>query len=154
MQFSTSLLTFAIFALAASSPMPKKKAAASTSCTSAVAAATGAAKLAAMKASTAAAGSVLTSSTYNAIQISGGTAGTAESEANALFANIDQTNLAAVSAADLKIIKNTHDVAENAEVDVRPPLLLLHPQLTYSRLSTLPSPPLQEPQLQLSRTAR
>jgi hypothetical protein len=65
----------------------------------------------------------LTSSTYNAIQISGGTAGTAEDEANALLAIIDQNNLAGVSAANLDIIKNTHDVAEDAEVDAFNPAI-------------------------------
>jgi len=61
--------------------------------------------------------SVLKSSTYNSISISGGTAGTAEIEANALFSAIDQANLAGVSAADLAIIKGTHDVAEDEETD-------------------------------------
>jgi hypothetical protein len=58
----------------------------------------------------------LTASTYNAIQISAGTAGTGETQANALFTLIDKTNLAGVSAADLKVIKGIHDAAEDAEV--------------------------------------
>jgi len=44
-------------------------------------------------------------------------AGNAEAEANALFSAIDMNNLAAVSAADLKVIKGTHDAAEDAEVN-------------------------------------
>jgi hypothetical protein len=40
----------------------------------------------------------------------------AEIEVNALFSAIDMTNLARVSAADLKVIKGTHDAAEDAEV--------------------------------------
>ncbi|KAE8451961.1 hypothetical protein EG329_002125 [Mollisiaceae sp. DMI_Dod_QoI] len=56
-------------------------------------------------------------------KISSGTAGNAESEANALFANIDQTNLAGVSASDLKVIKGIHDVAEDAETDAFNPAI-------------------------------
>lgn len=135
----------ALFALAIASPLPepKKSAKSSTSASAAVASATAAstasatAKAAAASGTAAAGASVLTASTYNAIQISGGTAGTAETEANALFASIDQTNLAGVSAADLAVIKviiffnlqisspkhkltrfkGTHDAAEDAETD-------------------------------------
>ena len=117
MKFSILTASF-VFSLALAAPAPKKKATASSTA-SAVASATAAAtSVAASSASTVAAaadGSVLTASTYNAIQISSGTAGTAETEANALFANIDMTNLAGVSAADLKVIKGTHDAAEDAE---------------------------------------
>jgi hypothetical protein len=107
-----------LFSLAIAAPAPKKAKASSTS--SAVAAATPAAG------STAAAdGSVLTASTYNDIQISSGTAGDAEAQANALFSAIDMNNLAGVSAADLKVIKGTHDAAEDAEVNAFNPLLRL-----------------------------
>lgn len=95
MRFSSTILSLSLLGLVFSSPMLKKKAAAS----------------------------VLTASTYNNIQISSGTAGTAETEANALFANIDMNNLAGVSAADLKIIKGTHDAAENAEVQAFNPAI-------------------------------
>lgn len=100
MQFSLLTLSF-LLSLAIATPVPKTSTKTSSS---AVASSTAAA-----------AGSVLTSSTYNAITISGGVAGGAQAEANALFSSIDQTNLAAVSAADLDIISNTHDVAEDAE---------------------------------------
>jgi hypothetical protein len=59
--------------------------------------------------------SSLSGTTYNSISISSGTAGTAQTEAAALFSKIDMKNLAAVSASDLKIIKGVHDVAEDAE---------------------------------------
>ncbi|TVY38835.1 hypothetical protein LOCC1_G005285 [Lachnellula occidentalis] len=104
--------------------MPKKEKAATTSSASTAVATAKAAKASASSTSAAtgsagaaAGASVLTASTYNDIQISGGTAGTAETEANALFSNIDQTNLAGVSAADLAVIKATHDAAEDAETD-------------------------------------
>jgi hypothetical protein len=122
MQFSFATVSMALFALAIASPVPepKKSAKSSTSASAAVANATSTASASASKATAASAaaagGSVLTAAAYNDIQISGGTAGTAETEANALFANIDMNNLAAVSAADLAIIKGTHDAAEDAEV--------------------------------------
>jgi hypothetical protein len=59
---------------------------------------------------------VLKSSSYNDFQISSGTAGNAEANAKALFP-IDTSDLANVDPADLEIIKNTHDIAEDAEVD-------------------------------------
>lgn len=124
MKFSSSVLAFGLFALAASSPMPKKKAASST--TSAAAASTTSASAAtgtAVSAAASSGGSVLTASDYNTFQISSGTAGTAEAEANALFANIDQTNLAGVSASDLKVIQGIHDVAEDAETDAFNPAI-------------------------------
>jgi len=114
MQFST-LILLSLTTLALSSPVPKKSH--STTTTAAAAAATTAAS-AASTASTASGASVLSSlsgATYDSISISAGTAGNAEAEANALFANIDTTNLAGVSASDLKIIKGVHDVAEDAE---------------------------------------
>jgi hypothetical protein len=122
MQFSFATVSMALFALAIASPVPepKKSSKTSTSASAAVASATASAsssKATAASAAAAAGGSVLTASTYNDIQISGGTAGTAETEANALFANIDMTNLAGVSATDLAIIKGTHDAAEDAETD-------------------------------------
>ncbi|TVY42145.1 hypothetical protein LSUB1_G002644 [Lachnellula subtilissima] len=95
---------------------PKKAAATSSASTAtATAKAAKASSTSAATAGAAAGASVLTASTYNDIQISGGTAGTAETEANALFSKIDQTNLAGVSAADLAVIKATHDAAEDAE---------------------------------------
>ncbi len=60
--------------------------------------------------------SVLTTSTYNELSISAGTAGNAKAEAAAKFP-VDLSNLAGVSAADLAIIQGAHDIAENAEGD-------------------------------------
>jgi len=100
MQFSFATVSLAILTLAVASPVPKTSSSKSTKA-SAAGAGTGA--------------SVLTASDYNTIQISSGTAGDAGTKANALFAKIDQTNLAAVSKADLAIISGTHDAAENAE---------------------------------------
>ncbi|KAH8595785.1 hypothetical protein B0O99DRAFT_511041, partial [Bisporella sp. PMI_857] len=74
-------------------------------------------------ASTGNTGSVLTSQSYNDISISGGTAGNAKAEADALFSAIDKNDLANVSADDLKIIANTHDVAEDAETDAFNPAI-------------------------------
>ncbi|PVH87010.1 hypothetical protein DL98DRAFT_289345 [Cadophora sp. DSE1049] len=137
MQFSSSILAFSLLALVASSPLPKKdKAAASSSvaaCDSA-ASATAAASASATADATAAAstggasaaaagGDVLSASAYNDFQISGPTAGDAESKANALFANIDMNNLASVSANDLKVIKGIHDAAEDAEVQAFNPAI-------------------------------
>jgi hypothetical protein len=115
MRFSASILTLSLMGLVISSPMPKLSKTKTSS--AAVASAT------AVTSTTAADGSVLTASTYNAISISGGTAGTAEAEANALFSAIDMTNLAGVSAADLKVIKGTHDAAEDAEVEAFNPAI-------------------------------
>ncbi|PMD34062.1 hypothetical protein L207DRAFT_570738 [Hyaloscypha variabilis F] len=136
MRFSSTILSLSLLALVASSPLPKKKAASSTSaaCASATTATADATSAAASSAVTSAAaststvtaaadGSVLTASDYNTIQISSGTAGSAETQANALFANIDMNNLAGVSAADLKIIKGTHDAAEDAEVQAFNPAI-------------------------------
>jgi len=67
-------------------------------------------------------GSVLTAQAYNDISISGGTSGNAEAEANALFSSVP-SDLSTVSAADLKIIAGTHDVAEDAEVDAFNPAI-------------------------------
>jgi len=125
MQFTASFVTFALLALSAASPVPKKAAATSASSCGAVAttaaAAASTATAAAVKA--AAGGSVLTAAAYNDFQISSGTAGDAEAKANALFANIDMNNLASVSASDLKIIKGVHDAAEDAEVDAFNPAI-------------------------------
>ncbi|KIM95278.1 hypothetical protein OIDMADRAFT_183869 [Oidiodendron maius Zn] len=67
--------------------------------------------------------SVLSPSTYNAIQISTGTAGNSKANADALFSAIDQSNLAGVSAEDLKVIQDTHDAAENAETEAFNPAI-------------------------------
>ncbi|KAH7418407.1 hypothetical protein BKA64DRAFT_635533 [Cadophora sp. MPI-SDFR-AT-0126] len=131
MQFSSSILAFSLLALVASSPLPKKdKAAASSAAacdsaasTTAAAAASATAAASTGKAAAAAGGDVLTASAYNDFQISGPTAGDAETKANALFANIDMNNLAAVSANDLKVIKGIHDAAEDAEVQAFNPAI-------------------------------
>ncbi|KAH6719833.1 hypothetical protein DL95DRAFT_380477 [Leptodontidium sp. 2 PMI_412] len=132
MQFSSSILAFSLLALVASSPLPKKNNAAASStadaCGSvasatAVASASAAASTGATAAAAASGGNVLTAQAYNDFQISGPTAGTAESKANAIFSGIDKNNLAAVSASDLKIIKGIHDAAEDAEVQAFNPAI-------------------------------
>ncbi|TAQ87884.1 hypothetical protein B7494_g3798 [Chlorociboria aeruginascens] len=122
MQFSLVHLTL-FLSLVSATPVPKKS---SKTTSSAVAAATVAAASNTTTTTTTASadGSVLTGGqTYDQISISGGTAGTAEAQANALFAAIDQNNLAGVSAADLTVIKNTHDIAEDAETDAFDPAI-------------------------------
>ncbi|KAF7911402.1 uncharacterized protein EAF01_002909 [Botrytis porri] len=130
---ASSSVMLSASAAASSSVMSSASAAASSSAiasatgtaaasSSVISSATGSSTAAATSAasssnSTASAGSVLTSSAYNDFQISAGTAGSAKDEANALFTGIDMNNLAAVSAADLKIIQGVHDAAEDAEVD-------------------------------------
>ncbi|KEF59340.1 uncharacterized protein A1O9_04184 [Exophiala aquamarina CBS 119918] len=57
----------------------------------------------------------LTVQSYSQFQVSDGVAGNALAEVNAKFP-IDQQNLASVSAADLKILKDAREVAEEAEV--------------------------------------
>jgi hypothetical protein len=122
MKFTSSVIAFSLLALAASSPMPKKKTA-TTSTATAAATSAAASSAATGTTSTAATGSGLVSQDYNTISISGGTAGNAEAEANALFTSIDMNNLAGVSAADLAIVKGTHDVAEDAEVQAFNPAI-------------------------------
>jgi hypothetical protein len=115
MRFSAAFVL--LLTVVSASPLPKKeKAAASSSVSSAVASSTAAAASSTSTATAAAGGSVLSAAAYNDFQISSGTAGNAQTEANALFSGIDMNNLASVSAADLKIIKGIHDVAEDAEV--------------------------------------
>jgi hypothetical protein len=129
MQFSFATLALTLLTLSIASPVPKtseEKAAAKAAkaaASSTTVAASAATATSSSSSSAAAGGDVLTASDYNTIQISGGTAGTAEAEANALFANIDMNNLAAVSAADLDIVKGTHDAAEDAEVNAFNPAI-------------------------------
>ncbi|KAH7360712.1 hypothetical protein BKA65DRAFT_449308 [Rhexocercosporidium sp. MPI-PUGE-AT-0058] len=117
MQFSSSILAFSLLALVASSPLPKKENAAASSTASGTAVASKA------TAAAAASSDVLSAQAYNDFQISGPTAGTAESKANAIFSGIDMNNLASVSAADLKVIKGVHDAAEDAEVQAFNPAI-------------------------------
>lgn len=98
-------------------------AALSTSIIATAAVATAPAAVAVATAAASLDGSVLTASTYNAIQISSGIAGNAQVNAKALFSAIDQKNLAGVSESDLKIIQDTHDAAENAETQVFDPAI-------------------------------
>ncbi|KAI1007898.1 hypothetical protein K3495_g331 [Podosphaera aphanis] len=67
--------------------------------------------------------SVLKSQAYNDISVSDGVAGTTAERVNKLFADIDMNNLANVSDEDLQTIKNTHDVAENAELKAFDPAI-------------------------------
>lgn len=108
----SSLAILATLLLSVSaSPVPKK-AAATTTAAAAAAAST-----------TAATGTALTAQAYNDFQISSGTAGTAETQANAIFTSINMDDLASVSAADLKIVQGIHDAAEDAETDAFNPAI-------------------------------
>ncbi|CAE7151246.1 unnamed protein product [Rhizoctonia solani] len=55
---------------------------------------------------------------YSAFQISDGTAGNAQAQANAVFVDpFNGRNLATVTAAELKAVQNMREAAEAAEVD-------------------------------------
>ncbi|KAF2032504.1 hypothetical protein EK21DRAFT_87097 [Setomelanomma holmii] len=58
---------------------------------------------------------VLKATTYNDIQISGGTAGTADAEATAAFSALDLNDLANVSKADQDFLNTVNQVANDAE---------------------------------------
>lgn len=61
-------------------------------------------------------GPVLADTTYDAISISGGTAGNAEAEALAVFSALDLQNPENIDPADLKFLGAVNDVANQAEV--------------------------------------
>lgn len=60
---------------------------------------------------------VLGDTTYDAISISGGTAGDAEAEALAVFSALDLNDLANVDPADIAFLGAVNDVANDAETD-------------------------------------
>jgi hypothetical protein len=133
MQCSFATLSLSLLTLSIASPVPTTseekaaakaaKGAASPTTIAASAATSTAASSNAGGVTAAAGGDVLTAYDYNTVQISGGTAGSAETEANALFANMDMNNLAGVSAADLDIVQGTYDAAEDAEVNAFNPAI-------------------------------
>jgi len=106
MKFSTSVLAFSLLALVVSSPLPKGEKDSDKDSgknqTKASAAGDGV--------------SVLKSQAYNDFSVSDGTAGNAAADVNKIFAKVDMSNPGSVSDQDLEIIKNVHDVAEDAEV--------------------------------------
>ena len=59
---------------------------------------------------------VLAATTYDAISISGGTAGKAEAEALAVFSALDLTNPAGIAQADIKFLNSVNKAANKAEV--------------------------------------
>lgn len=127
MRFSLPALVL-LLSIVDASPFPKKEKAAASSSTvsSAIASSTAAATSSTSNStstSTTSAGSVLTASAYNDFQISDGTAGTAQDQANSLFTAIDKNNLAAVSESDLDIIQGVHDAAEDAETNAFNPAI-------------------------------
>ncbi|KAF2690529.1 hypothetical protein K458DRAFT_288990 [Lentithecium fluviatile CBS 122367] len=63
------------------------------------------------------AGPVLADTTYDAISISGGTAGNAEAEALAVFSALDLENPENIDPADLEFLSNVNSVANDAEVE-------------------------------------
>ncbi|KAI9048945.1 hypothetical protein LZ554_006795 [Drepanopeziza brunnea f. sp. 'monogermtubi'] len=124
MQFTNSIIAFGLFALVASSPMPKKDADATPTGSAARSEATPATSKGSSKDPKAAAAGpdVLKSSAYNDFQISSGTAGSAEANAAALFTGLP-SDLTQVTANDLKVIKGVHDAAEDAEVNAFDPAI-------------------------------
>ncbi|KAI0995238.1 hypothetical protein K3495_g12944 [Podosphaera aphanis] len=116
MKFSTTFLALSLIAFVVSSPMPAKEDKDSDKSANKNADKSSGKNQAKVAAAGGGGASVLKSQAYNDFSISDGTAGNAAEQANKIFAAIDQSNLAGVSAGDLKIIKNTHDVAEDAEV--------------------------------------
>lgn len=68
-------------------------------------------------------GSVLGSTTYNDISISGGTAGNAEAEALAIFANLDTANPENISKEDQKALNEVNQVANDAETEAFNPAI-------------------------------
>lgn len=67
--------------------------------------------------------SVLGSTTYNDISISGGTAGNAEAEALAIFANLDTANPENISKEDQKALNEVNQVANDAETEAFNPAI-------------------------------
>lgn len=62
-------------------------------------------------------GPVLADTTYNAISISGGTAGNAEQEALDAFAGLNLNDMTNVNAADIKFLGAVNNVANDAETE-------------------------------------
>ena len=63
-------------------------------------------------------GPVLADTTYNAISISGGTAGNAEQEALDVFSALDLNNLANIDEADIAFLNSVNKAANGAETGV------------------------------------
>ncbi|KAI1001713.1 hypothetical protein K3495_g6488 [Podosphaera aphanis] len=115
MKLSATFLAFSLIALVVSSPIAAKRDKGADQQKS-----KGQIKAAATGGGSA---SVLKSQTFNDISVSDGTAGNALEEVNKLFSGIDMNDLASVSLADLEIIKNTHNVAHQAEVEAFNPAI-------------------------------
>lgn len=67
--------------------------------------------------------SVLGSATYNDISISGGTAGNAEAEALAVFANLDTANPENISKDDQDTLNQVNQIANDAETEAFNPAI-------------------------------
>ncbi|CAJ2499731.1 Uu.00g025840.m01.CDS01 [Anthostomella pinea] len=61
---------------------------------------------------------VFTQTTYNAVQISGGTAGNAQAEAEAVFSALDQNDLAGADQDDIAFLDSVNQICNGAEDDV------------------------------------
>lgn len=68
-------------------------------------------------------GPVLADTTFDAISISGGTAGDAEAEALAVFSALDLNDLANIDPADIEFLGAVNDVANDAETDAFNPAI-------------------------------
>ncbi|EKD20544.1 hypothetical protein MBM_01226 [Drepanopeziza brunnea f. sp. 'multigermtubi' MB_m1] len=138
MQFTNSIVAFGLFALVASSLIPKKNADATPTSSAPRSAATPATSKGSskdpkgskalnpppspsnpLKTRTA---DVLKPSAYNDFQISSGTAGSAEANAAALFTGLP-SDLTQVTANDLEVIKGIYNAAEDAEVNAFNPAI-------------------------------
>ncbi|KAJ5042771.1 uncharacterized protein L3040_004166 [Drepanopeziza brunnea f. sp. 'multigermtubi'] len=124
MQFTNSIVAFGLFALVASSLIPKKNADATPTSSAPRSAATPATSKGSSKDPKAAASAadVLKPSAYNDFQISSGTAGSAEANAAALFTGLP-SDLTQVTANDLEVIKGIYNAAEDAEVNAFNPAI-------------------------------
>ncbi|KAF1972082.1 hypothetical protein BU23DRAFT_590221 [Bimuria novae-zelandiae CBS 107.79] len=67
--------------------------------------------------------SILGSTTYDAISISGGTAGNAQKEALAVFSSLDTANPENISAEDQDILNEVNQVANDAEKEAFNPAI-------------------------------
>lgn len=66
---------------------------------------------------------VFTQQSYDAISISGGTAGNGEAEALAVFDALDMNNLAAADADDIAFLKSVNSICNDAETEAFNPAI-------------------------------
>lgn len=84
---------------------------------------------------------VLKDTTYNAISISGGTAGNAKAEATAVFSALDLKNPGNIDPADLTFLNNVNQVANDAEKQVFNPAVAAASGTQATQIQVCPAPP-------------